>query len=272
MVGGDVVGKRQRQCVAVMVEMEAQAVNGWCAAVFDRERELLACLPARQAFSAQVEVGVAPSMEFAGAAQCLAWADVVVSILSGMVDEDDCKREATLQLAQERENWGDIACLIFIAGMEADEGVERQECWAQSRYGVLKSCAVGRPIQRQARLGDEVERESFDPDSGGGADSVEARAHIAEGILSGKEEHGAGSIALETSKARRAGCDTDGQIQRQEAFKTLGFSSDDADGLISPEVLDQPARGLGACRYPIRAFDCQALHGFNAPGVRGRLP
>jgi hypothetical protein len=64
-------------------------------------------------FAAHVEIGVAPSVEFAGAAQGLAGA-LGVGVFAGVMDQHDGHLELTLELAQVREQGRDLGGVIFI--------------------------------------------------------------------------------------------------------------------------------------------------------------
>ena len=76
--------------------------------------------------AAHVEVGVAPSVEFARAAQRLAGADAT-GAFAGVVDDANGDVKAALQIAQMREQRGDVARDVFVDPAEADEGVEDEE-------------------------------------------------------------------------------------------------------------------------------------------------
>src|SRR5882724_3058347 len=103
--------------------------------------------------AAQVEVRVAPGMEFGAAAQRLAGAEVTAGF-SGVMDQDDRDREATLQVAQISQKGRDLARGVFIDAVQADKGVEHQQDRTEGLQGVRKARLIGRLVQTQRRGGD----------------------------------------------------------------------------------------------------------------------
>jgi hypothetical protein len=75
-------------------------------AVFGREGQLGAA-------ATQVKVGVAPTMQFAGTAQGLAWSRAV-GVLAGMMYHQHGQMELPLQFPQEGEQAGDLRGVVFI--------------------------------------------------------------------------------------------------------------------------------------------------------------
>ena len=49
----------------------------------------------------------------------------------------------------------------------------------------------------------------------------------------------------ETAQAGGAGGDRDGDVEGEEGLAGLGLASDDADGLLGPQLFDQPVSILG---------------------------
>ena len=97
--------------VGVWRIIEVLAKHGGRGTVLDREGDLAAFAGA--AIAAQVEIGVAPGVEFGGAAQGLAGADATGALL-GMVDDDDGRAISPLQLAQIGEQRGDLHIAVNI--------------------------------------------------------------------------------------------------------------------------------------------------------------
>jgi len=73
------------------------------------------------------------------------------------------------------------------------------------------------------------------------ADAFEPRADDVQGVFSGVEKDAAFSRDGKVSQARRAGGDGYGHIEYEEALAALGLASNDADGLVGPQALDEPA-------------------------------
>jgi hypothetical protein len=108
---------RERQGIGALREFERDGGDGGSGAVLDRESELIAV-------AAEIEVGVAPGMEFGGSARGLAGADVAGALL-GVVDDDDGDAVAALQLAQIGEQRRDLAAGVLVDAMQAYEGIEQ---------------------------------------------------------------------------------------------------------------------------------------------------
>ena len=84
------------------------------------------------AFAAQVEIGVPPAVEFAGAAQGLA-RTAGVGVLAGVVNEQDGQLELALEFAQVREQRGDLGGVVFIDAVQPDQRIQDQQDGAESR-------------------------------------------------------------------------------------------------------------------------------------------
>jgi hypothetical protein len=62
-------------------------------------------------------------------------------------------------------------------------------------------------------------------------------------VFCGEEEDGPGVVDRELAEAGCAGGDGESHFQSEESLADLGRSPNEADGLVGPEVLDEP-RGL----------------------------
>jgi hypothetical protein len=118
-------GKREHGWIGA--EHELQPVLARCGAILDGEVEALT-------LSAQIEVGVAPGVQFRGSAQRLA-AALVVGTLAGVVHEGNRGKVAALQGAQEAEQWGDLAGNVLIDGTQVHEGNKDEELGPQVGNG-----------------------------------------------------------------------------------------------------------------------------------------
>jgi hypothetical protein len=76
-----------------------------------------------------------------------------------MVDDEDGKRVAALQLAQKGKQRGDLAAGVLIDPVQAHEGIEDEEARMQSGNGVLQSEAIGGKIEPQRGGGDDLDIE-----------------------------------------------------------------------------------------------------------------
>jgi len=88
-----------------------------------------------------------------------------------------------------------------------------------------------------------------------GADAFEPSADDVQGVFGSVEKNSAFARDGKVSQARRAGGDGDGHVEDEEALAALGLASDDADGLVGPEPLDEPA-----CLWRRRVELVSALH------------
>src|SRR5450755_4501388 len=82
--------------------------------------------------AAQVEVGVAPGVEFGGAAQGLSGAQAAGGFL-GVMDDEDRQRVAALEFTQVSQQGCDLAAGILVDAMQPYEGIEDQE--ARAKFG-----------------------------------------------------------------------------------------------------------------------------------------
>lgn len=65
-------------------------------------------------------------MKFTGAAQGLS-GPTGMGVFAGMVDDHHGQLKLPLELAQVREQGGDLGGIIFIHAMQADQGIEDQQ-------------------------------------------------------------------------------------------------------------------------------------------------
>ena len=78
------------------------------------------------AFAAQVEVGVAPAVEFAGAAQGLSRA-AGLGVLARVVNDHDGQLKFPLELPEEGEQCGDLDSVVFVHPVKANQRVQHQQ-------------------------------------------------------------------------------------------------------------------------------------------------
>lgn len=229
-VGGG--GDAQCERVSVLVKLEGERGDGRSGAVLDGEGQ--AVLGA-----AEIEVAVAPCVKLGRAAECLSGAGG--SGFAGVVDKNDGGTQAALELAQEVEERGDLGRSILVDAMETDERIEHEEPGAQGIDGLAQAIAVGRSVEAEHGDGDDVDIERIERDAGSRGDTGEALADHGERVLGSEEEHGPGDARRKLAQARRAGGDGDGEIEGEEGLAALGLAAEDADRLVDPEGLDEPA-------------------------------
>lgn len=220
--------------------------------MLDGESEIIAV-------TAEIEVAVAPGMELGRAAQSLAVAEAAGALL-GVVDDNDGELMLALEVAQKGEQGSDLGGRVFIAAMQADEGVEDEQARPESGDGVFEAEAVGGQIEAHGGGGDDLEVEVAERDASGGADAVEAETDDLEGVLSGVEQDATWGGHGEAAQARGAGCDGDGEVKSQERLAGFGLASDDAHRLLGPETGDQPSVLLGADGEAMGGDDGEEVH------------
>jgi hypothetical protein len=98
-----------------------------------------------------------------------------------MVDDEDGKRVAALQLAQKGKQRGDLAAGVLIDPVQAHEGIEDEEARMQSGNGVLQSEAIGGKIEPQRGGGDDLDIEIAQVHAGGSGDAFEPPAARSDG-------------------------------------------------------------------------------------------
>src|SRR4051794_14659275 len=196
------------------------------------------------AIAAEIEVGIAPGVELRRSAQGLAGASGS-GALSGVVDECHGCGVLTLEVAQKGEQGCDIAADILVDAMQAHERIEDQELRLERGDGFVETRAVGLEIEAQVGCGDDLDVEFGEAGAGGSADALESAADDMERVLGGIEQDPAVTRDGEAAQARGSGGDSDGQVECEEGFAALWFAADDADGLLRPESVDEPAPLLG---------------------------
>ncbi len=78
-----------------------------------------------------------------------------------------------------------------------------------------------------------------------GAQALETGADDVQRVLGGKQQHGAAGGDGEAAQARHASGDADRHVEREEGLAALRLAADDADGLLGPQPVDEPAARLG---------------------------
>jgi hypothetical protein len=228
----------QGEGVIALGEFESDAGDGGGGAMLDGQHDAVV------AVAAEVEVGIAPGVEFGRSAQGLTGADGT-GALSGVVDDGPGDGVTPLQFAQEGEQRGNLPADILVNAMQTDEGIEHEQARLQPGDSLLEACAVSIQIEAQAGRGDHLDVEFGQRDRGGGTDALEAAANDVQGIFGRIEQNAAGTRDREASQAGCCRSDGDGQIEGEEGFAAFGLTADDPDRLLGPQLIDQPTPLLG---------------------------
>jgi hypothetical protein len=117
-------------------EGKLQSVDSGRGTMLDCKVEVLS-------LSAQIEVGVAPGMQFRGSAQCLATA-LVACTLASVVHEGNRGTMVALLGPQEAEQGSNLAGDVLVDGVQAHKGVEDEEFWPQVGNGGAECLIVPR--------------------------------------------------------------------------------------------------------------------------------
>jgi len=111
-IGREVGGPDQSEGRTGLGEVQWDVIVGRSGAMFGGECQL-------GALSAQVEIGVAPAVEFAGAALGLARTGGV-GVLAGVMNQEHGQLELALQLAQEGQECGDLGGVVLVDAVKTD--------------------------------------------------------------------------------------------------------------------------------------------------------
>jgi hypothetical protein len=151
-----------------------------------------------------------------------------------VVDEYDRDGVTALEIAQEGEQWRDLAAGILVDAVQSDEGIEDEQPRLEPCDGLLEAATVGIEIEAQAGRGDHLDVELIEADGGGSTNAVEPAADDVQGVFGRIEQDAARVRHGESAQAAGAGGDGDGQIESEEGFAALWFAADNADGLFGP--------------------------------------
>ena len=188
--------------------------------------------------------------------------------LAGVVHEQDGGVELALEVAQVREHRRDLGGGVFVDAVQAHERIEHEQRRLQGRDRLAQAILVLGQIQAEGRGGDDLEIEGLKHDASGPGNTRQARAHDVERVFGGEEQHAPSAGGAKAPQTRRAGGDSDRQVEGEKRLAALGLTADDTDGLGRPELFDQPAV-LGALdREGVRRLHRQQRH--RAASVRRR--
>jgi hypothetical protein len=244
----------------VFGEFERQGRNRRRGPVLDRQGEGIVGL------FAQIEIGIAPGVELGRAAQRLTGTDAAGALL-GVMNDQHGDGVAPLQFPQIGEQRCHFTTGVLIDAMQAHKGIEDEETRPELGNGLIKAAANGLEIKPQGRFGDDLDVECGEPETAGGADSLEPPPHHVERILGGIENDAAGARDWKAAQTGSAGGDRNGEIQGEERFAALGLGADNADSLLGPQIFDQPALFLRAGRQAMSRRDGQHAHRRRAAAI-----
>ncbi len=146
------LNRLESKCVIALDQFKRDAWHGGGSPMLDRQDDAVVTV------AAEVEVGIAPGVEFGRPAQRLTGTDGA-GALSGVVDDGHGDGVTPLQLAQEGEQRGDLAADILIDAMRPHERIEHQQPWLEPANGLVETRAVGIEVEAQAGRGDHLDVE-----------------------------------------------------------------------------------------------------------------
>src|SRR5437867_4761540 len=109
-------------------------------------------------FAAQVEIGVAPAVEFTGTTQGLA-GPAGMGVFARMMNQQDGQLKLALEFAQIREQRGDLSGVIFIHPVQADQWIEDQQDGPLLLDGVAETQTVSGGVQPKRRGSNDLKRQ-----------------------------------------------------------------------------------------------------------------
>ena len=136
--------------------------------------------------------------------------------------------------------------------MQAHERVQDEELGLERSDGRGQGVAVGFDIEAHRGRGDDVDVQVGERAPGGGSNAGEPLPDDVERVLGGEEQDAAGLRRRKPTQARYAAGDRNGHGEREKRLADLGFSADDADGLVAPQLVDEPLAFLRALGKPMR--------------------
>jgi hypothetical protein len=158
-----------------------------------------------------------------------------------VVYDDDRHVVLALELPEESEQRRDGACGVLILGMKADEGIEDEELRLERCHGAVEAIRVVGVVEPEVGRRDDLEVELIEGETASESDALEALAYDMLWVLGGEEEDAAGSRDGETTQTRLAGGDRHGHVESEERLVRFSFATDQSDGLVAPQSVDEPA-------------------------------
>ena len=168
----------------------------------------------------QIQIGVAPGVQFRGAAQRLA-ATLMGGALASMMHERDGGMVIALQAAQIGKQGGDFRGDVLIDAMQAHHRVKQGKERPEKSHGRLQGLLVLLAIEPQRGHGDNMDIEALELDACGMGDAFQTPSHVLRGVLGSKQQDASGARGSEMAQTRGAGGDGDGEIKRQKMFSRL---------------------------------------------------
>jgi len=164
------------------------------------------------------------------------------------MDEKEGEVEAALEGPQVGQERGDLGGGVFLKAVQAHEGVEDKQPGLVCLDCGSESGLVLVAIEPELLVEDEEDGELIEVYVSGVRQTQEPVVDVRGCVLCGEEEHGPGVVDREAAEARGSGGNGEGDFKSQIGLAGLGCPTDDADGLVAPEALDEPrgmVRGFG---------------------------
>lgn len=177
-------------------------------------------------------------MDVAGATQSPS--ELRVVSFCHVVDQSDGELEASLQPSKESEEPGDICRAIFIHSVQSNQGIEEQESWLKTFEGILELATIFVEVEPEARSIDDVEVQLGDVEASVTTDGFDSLFDDGESIFGEVDDHPPTLMDLESAEAASSGSYGYGEVETEPCLAALGRSTNDADGLLAPKIVDEP--------------------------------
>jgi hypothetical protein len=195
-------------------ELEADGLRRRGGAVLHRQDQI----PAN---ASQIEVRVPEGVQVRRATQALAGLRPCGDVLARVMNEDDRHVVTPLQLAQTREQLGDLGGAVLVDGVQTDQWIEQQQTRAEPPDGLEEPRPIGTPVQTKTRHGDDVELRPPEVDHAVPGKARRTLSHRRERILGEIDERGAGLAHGIHAQRRRSRRDAHRQLESQVRFTAL---------------------------------------------------
>ena len=124
--------------------------------------------------------------------------------------------------------------------MKTDVGVQDKKLWAVACECVSKSVEMLDPVEPERRLEDELHVESVEVCSASSSDALDALADLLRSILRGIDEYTTALRDFEAIETGSARSHRDGDFESEPGLAGFWSATDDADGAVTPQPIDEP--------------------------------
>jgi hypothetical protein len=243
---------------------EAQAEGRRCGgtAVLDDEDAIVAV-------AGEVEAGIEPGGEVAGAAKLLG--GVCGGRLAHVVHEQDRDVVLALQGAKRAEHGRDIARAVFVeSGDQADEWIEDEEAGFVAGDGAVEAAEMDLVVEPELGDIEQEQRRLGEVEATSAGDAIEAQAQVGRWVLGAEEQHGTWVWRREPAERWGAGGDRKRELGGDPGLERLGRATEQPDRRAGEQLVDEPALLAGARLDLVDAADRERRAGVR--GWRHRAP